>query len=165
VKNETCSLAPVLLLATMAGLRTTSALAFMSLAMRSGYVRPPGGFPLRLLASRPAMAVLGLAFTGELLVDKHPDTPSRLMPPVLFGRALSGALAGAALFSSSGRRGRSGALLGAATAVVSAHAGYHLRAQAGEHLGLPDPLIALLEDATVLASGAAFLKSVRPASR
>ncbi|MBA3390757.1 MAG: hypothetical protein H0U02_15625, partial [Rubrobacter sp.] len=52
-------------------------------------------------------------------------------------------------------------ILGAASAVAAASAGERLRAFAGERTGVPDPLVAVAEDAVVLAIGAYSLRRDR----
>jgi uncharacterized membrane protein len=98
---------------------------------------------------------------GELAGDKLPTTPSRTALPPLISRAVSGGLVGAALFASEGLRIPAGAILGAASAVTAAFAGERLRAAAGKRTGLPDPLVAVAEDAVVLAIGAYSLRRAR----
>ena len=79
----------------------------------------------------------------------------------LLGRAASGALVGAAVFVSEGNRATTGAALGSTAAVVAAFAGEWIRALAVETTGLPDPAVALAEDATVLLVGLRSLRNVR----
>ena len=102
--------------------------------------------------------VLRIFEIGELIVDKLPVTPSRTSPPPLLGRMASGALVGAALFASEDRDTAVGGLLGAAAALASAYAGESLRVRAAQRLGVPDPFVALIEDAIVLIAGARLLR-------
>ncbi|MBA2713872.1 MAG: DUF4126 domain-containing protein, partial [Rubrobacteraceae bacterium] len=71
----------------------------------------------------------------------------------LLGRAASGGVVGAALFVAEGRRAVAGAALGSSAAVAAAFAGERLRALLSEKGGLPDPVVALAEDAVVLLVG------------
>ena len=98
---------------------------------------------------------------GELVGDKLPTTPSRTALPPLLGRAVSGAVVGATVFVSDGRRATTGAALGSTVAIVAAFAGERLRALAAENTGLPDPVVALAEDATVLIVGLRSLRHIR----
>jgi uncharacterized membrane protein len=70
----------------------------------------------------------------------------------------SGALVGAALFASEDRGQAVGGILGAVAALASAYAGESLRVQTAQRLGVPDPLVALLEDGLVLLAGARLLR-------
>jgi uncharacterized membrane protein len=134
----------------IAGLRSMAAPAALSRAARRGEVDGLQDTPFALLGSSRASKLLTLFEVGELIGDKLPMTPSRTSPPPLIGRAASGALVGAALFASEGRRAAVGGALGAVAAVVSAYAGERLRAQIGQRTGVPDPVVALLGDAVVL---------------
>jgi uncharacterized membrane protein len=150
----------VLGLGAISGLRSLSGPAFVSRAASRG----------ALDLDRTVFAVLGspriskalvLMELGELVGDKLPATPSRSSPPPLLGRAVSGAVVGAAIFVSEGRRATTGAALGSTAAIVAALAGEWIRALAVEKTGLPDPVVALAEDATVLLVGLRSLRNVR----
>jgi uncharacterized membrane protein len=98
---------------------------------------------------------------GELVGDKASITPSRTSPPVLLWRAGTGGFVGAASFVSEDRRATTGAVLGSFAAVAAAVIGERLRVLVGEKTGLPDPLVALAEDAVVLVVGIRSLRDVR----
>ena len=134
----------------VAGLRTMAAPAAVSRAAQRGDVDGLQDTPLALLGSRRVSTLLTLFEVGELFVDKLPMTPSRTSPPPLLGRAVSGALVGAALFISGGRGPTTGGVLGAASAVAAAYAGEHLRVLGAQMLGVPDLPVALVEDAIAL---------------
>lgn len=147
-------------LGAISGLRTTSGSAFLSRAASRGGISLEDT-PFRFLGSRKASTVLQLILLGELVIDKLPGVASRTAPHPLLGRAVSGALVGAALSASEGRRLPSGALLGAASAVTAAFAGERLRAAIGERTGTPDPLVGAAEDAVVLSIGTFALHRAR----
>ncbi len=107
------------------------------------------------LAAQLAPA-LSLLAAGEMLADKLPFMPARTAPPVLAGRVLLGALAGGALAGAYGRNLLLGAAIAGAAAALSSYVGLALRRAASQRLGLPDPLVALAEDALVLAAGRAL---------
>jgi uncharacterized membrane protein len=106
-----------------------------------------------ILTSPKVTALLLASAAGELVVDKLPVTPSRLMPGSLIVRAGIGGLAGALLFRGSGLQPIRGSLVGAAGALAGSYAGYNVRAGLGAATGLPDPLFAVLEDVTAVAIG------------
>lgn len=133
------------LLGVVAGLR--SQLPAAALAARG--LEPTSG-PLALLGSGLGRRAAYLAAAGELLADKLPATPSRVDRGPLIGRVVSGALAGATYASARG--GGGGRLLlpvlaGAAGAYGGTWAGYLLRQRAVGVTGLPDPVVAVGEDA------------------
>ncbi len=113
---------------------------------------------LSFLGSPRVSKTLLVMALGELVVDKLPATPSRTALPPLLARAASGALVGAALFASDGRRAAAGAALGSSAAVAAAFAGERLRVFVGEKTGLPDPVVALAGDVIVLLGGVRLLK-------
>jgi uncharacterized membrane protein len=150
----------VLGLGAISGLRSVSGPAFVSRAASRGGLNL-GGTRLAFLGSPRLSKALVVMALGELVGDKLPATPSRTTLPPLLGRAASGGLVGAALFVSEGRRAAMGAALGSSSAVVASFAGERLRALVGEKSGLPDPIVALGEDAVVFLIGSRSLRKVR----
>ena len=146
----------------LSGLRSMAAPALLSRAARRGDAKDPKAGALGTLSRLSPL--LTVFMVGEMVADKTPFVPSRTSAGPLFGRAASGALVAAALFASQGRGGNgSAALLGALSAVAGAYAGENLRSQGAHKLGVPDPVLALLEDGLVLAVGTQLLR--RAASR
>jgi uncharacterized membrane protein len=119
------------LLGAAGGLR--SAMPFGALAARGR------------LGAGPRRTAALLAAGGELVIDKLPFTPSRTTPPGLASRCASGAVAGGLI------GGAPGAAAGSAAACASAFAGERTRAALGRRSGLPDPLIAVAEDALAVS--------------
>jgi uncharacterized membrane protein len=142
----------VLALGAISGLRSFSGPAFVTRAASHGKL-DLDGTALDFLGSKRLSHALMLMALGELVGDKLSITPSRTSPPVLLWRAASGGLVGGASFASDGRRTTTGAALGSSAAIAAAIAGEWLRALAGRKSGLPDPLVALAEDAVVLLVG------------
>ncbi|MGU3410645.1 DUF4126 family protein [Microbacterium sp. M1A1_1b] len=97
---------------------------------------------------------------GELIGDKLPMTPNRTAATGLLGRAVSGAFVGLAI-GTTGRRDRrvEGAVLGAVGAVIGSYVGFAARKAVGGATGLHDPLVALAEDAAVIAGTQKVLTS------
>ena len=139
-------------LGAISGLRSMSGPAFVSSAAAQDRV-PLDGTRLSFLGSPIVSKLFLLAAAGELVGDKLPSTPGRTSPPALIGRVGSGALVGAAVFASEGRRAAAGGAMGAVAAVAAAYAGERLRAGLGEVTDLPDPVVALVEDWVVLYTG------------
>jgi uncharacterized membrane protein len=97
--------------------------------------------------------LLMAAAAGELVVDKLPNTPSRLEPAGFTSRLVTGALA-AGLFARTRRAPwLPAAAIGASTAAVSAKVGHDVRARLAQHA--PDPAVALVEDAVAIGLAAA----------
>jgi uncharacterized membrane protein len=92
---------------------------------------------------------------GELVNDKLPKTPSRLVPPQFISRIVTGALCGLAIGLS-----RNGMIIGLMTGIAGAVAGTFGGAKARSFLARMfgrDLPAALLEDAVALGIGALAL--------
>jgi uncharacterized membrane protein len=129
------------------GMRSTVALAALILRRNDGLPTS-----LRHPAARPAAVI---ADGGELVIDKLPMAPSRLEPPGLAGRVVSASVAAAVLARSGHRRPIPAMAIASAAALASAKICHDARAALARHL--PDPAIAVAEDA--LAIGLAALGS------
>jgi len=143
----------VLTLGAVAGMRSMSAPALVSGYLQQKQLAALAESPLAWLGTGQAYIALRLAAAGELIADKLPGIPARIEPLPLLGRAMSGAVAGAALSDADGEDWVVGAALGTAAAVISAFGLYHLRRALTYGLGLPDPVVALAEDGVALAAG------------
>jgi uncharacterized membrane protein len=141
-----------LALGAISGLRSASGPAFVGRAANRGHMDLDGS-PLAFFGSPRLSKALTLAQLGEIIGDKLPMTPSRTAWPPLLGRAVSGGLVGAAAFLSEGRHAATGAILGSSAAIAAAFAGENLRALAVEKSGLPNPGVAIVEDALVVFVG------------
>lgn len=144
-------------LGAISGLRSMSGPAAVARAARDGRISL-GGTRLAFLGSPWVAAALTALQAGEMIGDKLPSVPGRTAPGPLLGRLGSGALVGTAVSASEGHRVLTGSLVGAGTAVAAAFAGEQLRAVIGGKTGVPDALVALAEDAVVLAVTASLLR-------
>ena len=126
------------------GLRSTVALAAL-------IVRRNDGLPavLRHPAARLAAA---MADGGELIGDKLPMTPSRLTPPGLAGRVISASLAATVLARSGHRRPVPAVAIASAAALAAAKIGHDTRCALARRL--PDPAVAVVEDAVAIGLAA-----------
>ena len=147
-------------LGVISGLRSLSGLAFVSRAASHGHLDLEGT-RIAFLGSSRLSKLLVLMELGELIGDKLPRAPSRTALPPLLGRAVAGAVVGAAVFVSEDRRAATGAAIGSTAAIVAAFAGERLRALAVEKSGFPDLIVALAGDAIVLLVGFTSLRDLR----
>ena len=154
---------PVLGFATLAGMRSMSAPAFLSHYLSRQPHAGLEGSPLRFLQKPATATVLKVMAAGEIVADKLPMTPDRIAPPVLLGRLLSGALVGAAWYKSRHGSAVGGGLLGGVVAVAATFVSYALRTGISKKSGVPVALVGVGEDALVLAGGAALLGGQQPA--
>lgn len=141
-------------LGVVSGMRAALGPALVS--QRLSQHRQPHLGRLNFMRSPATATLLKIAAAGELIGDKLPMTPARTQPGPLSGRALSGALCGAALNRSARRNTAAGAVLGALGAVVGAYAFYALRRELTQD-GLPDVIVAIAEDALAVTGGLAVL--------
>jgi uncharacterized membrane protein len=142
------------LMGCVCGLRSMTAPAVVCWAVHLGWLQLDGT-KLAFLHSPVSLAVFTLLAIGELVADKLPFIPSRIMAGPLVVRILFGALCGLALMLSGGAAGLAlpGAAAGGVGAVVGAFAGYQLRRWLTVRRGLPDLPIALLEDVAAIGFG------------
>lgn len=151
--NERNLLLRASLLGVMSGMRSASGVATLS----RHAVKQPKGFAktvFKLLASPGLSKLITLGQIGEMVVDKLPFLPSRTEPQSLMGRMFAGGVAGAAVMREAGEPVVPGILIGASSALVSSYAFYLLRRETGKALHLPDPVVAVAEDAAVFGFGA-----------
>jgi len=118
--------------------------------------------PARMLANARVATTLKAAAALEIVGDKLPSIPDRIAAGPLVGRALSGAVVGAAIAADSRRDRGAAAILGALTAVACAHVSFRARRRLS---AIVEPtLAAVIEDVVVLsiaAVGVAALASDR----
>jgi uncharacterized membrane protein len=138
----------------IAGLRSMTAPAIVAWATSFGWLSLEGT-PLAFLGSPAARFILLALMIGELVLDKLPFTPSRTRPGPFGGRIVSGALSGAALMAGFGGSLGLGAVAGGLGAVAGTLGGYRARTGLVRTFGVPDYVVALLED--VVAVGGALL--------
>ena len=154
---------PVIGFATLAGMRSMSAPAFLS----HYFSRKPhaglDGSMLRFMQKPLTAKALKVMVAGEMVADKLPATPDRIAPPVLLGRLLSGALVGAAWYKSRHGSALSGGVLGGLAAVAATFVSYALRTGISKQTATPVALVGVGEDALVVAGGAALLRGLQPA--
>ena len=140
------------------GLRALMGLAAVSWAASSGRL-PLQGTWLAFLGFRATPFITSLLAVGELVTDKLPKTPSRLVPPQFTGRVVMGALTGSAIGLSQ-EHFLIGALSGIIGSVVGTLAGSKARAFAAKLFGRDLPA-ALLEDAIAVALAVVTIVTLR----
>jgi len=140
------------LIGVVAGLRSMTAPAVVSLAARFGHLSLTGSW-LAFLGYRWTPWILLIVALLELTADKLPSTPSRKAPVPFSARIISGALCGAAIGVA-----LDNIYLGLGCGIVGAIAGtlggYAARAGLVRAIGGRDLPIALLEDVIAIALAA-----------
>lgn len=143
-----------------AGMRAMAPAAMLALAHDDAAPTAPWTrWPV--LRSAWGRRVLVALSAGELVADKLPGIPSRLQPPALIGRVASGAIAAAALGSESGGRRHTlwAAVVGASAALAGSVLCARGRAWVVSRAGLPDPVVAVVEDAACVGLLAAVARN------
>jgi len=109
----------------------------------------PSGSNLPDLLKLPQVAtLLKVAAVGEIIGDKIPFIPNRTAQQPLFGRVIIGGFIGGVLDADDRFRG---AIYGALGAVVGSYIGMIIRRRIGRLYGIPDPILALIEDGITYA--------------
>ena len=144
----------------IAGLRAFSAPAAISRAARMRGI-DLSDTPLKFIGQPTGAHALAALALGELLADKSTHIPNRTDWPSLLARAASGAIAGASIARSKKVDWWPAALTGAAVAIGTSFAGFHLRRFAGRSLHVPDRVVALVEDAIVIGAAVALVSDLK----
>jgi uncharacterized membrane protein len=140
------------LIGVVAGLRSLTAPAVVSWAVRLGWLHPDSSM-LSFLGHAATLCTFSVLAIVELITDQLPKTPSRKAPPGFIARIVTGTLCGT-VFGSAGGALPAGAIAGLAGAVAGTLGGYEARVRLARALGKDLPA-ALIEDA--IAIGGAFL--------
>ena len=142
------------LLGGMTGLRSMTPMAVVCWFAYLGYlpVHHDWAFWTAKLVTAVIFTVLA---TGELIVDKLPQTPNRTSAFALGARVVFGGLVGAIAATSMHGALLEGVILGSISAVAGAFLGFHLRQHLVRDRDLKDLPVALVEDA--LAIGLSML--------
>lgn len=136
-----------LLIGTIAGLRTMTAIAAASWAAYLGYLTLNGSW-LAFLGYRFTPWILSALALGEFVTDQLPFTPSRKVPAQFGARIVSGGISGAAI-GLSGGTWVGGLIAGVVGAVIGTLGGAAARSRLAIALGRDLPA-ALLEDAIAI---------------
>ena len=150
--SSSTALVVVFAIGMIAGLRALTAPAVVCWAAHLGWVNLQNSH-LAWMGSTAAVAIFSILALAEIVNDKLPATPSRLAPPSLVIRSLTGALAGTALAIAAGQFVLLGIVLGALGALAGSFVGYYVRHGVVTGLKLADFPIALLEDAIAIGCG------------
>ena len=138
---------------TLAGMRSSAAPAITSQILSHHHSKRLEHSPLSFMQSKVVANALTVLSVGELVADKLPSTGDRTQPGGVIFRGLSGALAGASIYKSSGNNVYVGSIIGAATAVASTYLSFILRKTAGKRTSIIDPILGGIEDALVIGAG------------
>ncbi len=145
------------LLGAVAGMRALTPFAAVSDAARRGALPEGSGAPPLLGHPLVAAGAAALA-AGELVGDKLPSAPDRIVPSGMIVRVVTGAVAGMSLAPRKQRV--AAALLGAGGAVGASYLTFALRMRAMRRFGqVPTGLV---EDALMLGSTLLLVRGAAP---
>jgi len=140
------------LIGVICGLRSLTAPAVVAWAAHRNWLNL-NNTSLSFMGSTAAVIIFVLLAVVELIADQLPNTPSRTKPPGLIARLVLGGLSGGAVAAAGAQSLVIGACLGAAGGVAGAFGGYQVRTRLVRALGVPDFVIACLEDAVAIGGG------------
>jgi uncharacterized membrane protein len=103
---------------------------------------------------------MALLAGGEMLADKTDVLPNRTALTPLVGRAVLGSVAAAAFAVHRRHPVLVAAAVGAASAVASTFAAFHLRRIAREEYDVPDALLGLIEDGIVVTASKLVMDTI-----
>jgi uncharacterized membrane protein len=109
------------------------------------------------MASIVKVTIFTLLAVMELVGDKLPATPARTAPLGLSARVLMGGLCGATIAVAGGASIAIGIVLGALGGIAGTYGGYQARTRLVRALGVPDVVIAVLEDIVAVGGGLLIL--------
>ncbi|WP_266364330.1 DUF4126 family protein [Tellurirhabdus rosea] len=150
-------------LGIIAGMRSFVAPALLSHKLVRTIPAKEPSEPIHYFVQPQASLALKVLAGGEILADKIPNVPDRTVAPEFGFRVASGAACGAIVSQTEGAAVPAGAAAGGLGAVIGTLAFFRLRQWLDEEVGLPDPLVALVEDALAIGIGWSIANSVEAA--
>jgi len=142
----------VFLIGIVTGLRSMTGPAVTSWAAHLGWLSLVGT-PLRFMSSIVTVTIFTLLAVLELIADQLPATPARTAPAGLSARVVMGGLCGATVAVAGGESLAVGIVLGVIGAIVGTYGGYQARTRSVKALGVPDIVIAIIEDVVAIGGG------------
>jgi len=149
----------VLGMGLLAGMRSAAAPAIASHILSEHKYNAAQRNRDTFLSSIATADILKVMALGEFITDKLPFTPNRTRPISVGVRCLSGALAGAGIYSAAGKKPLTGAILGCLVAGASTFGSFYLR-KALSKTGLGNFLSGVIEDAIVVGAGVKLAQTV-----
>ena len=147
------------LLGCVDGLRSLTAPAIVCWAARFGWLHF-AGTKFAFIAHRSTLTVFTLLAIVELVLDKLPNTPARTAPVGLIARIVLGGASGLALATGAGISVSLAGVIASIGAIAGAFGGYHIRRAVVLKTHLPDLVVAIAEDAIVIAGGLLIVSHV-----
>ena len=149
----------VFLIGVVTGLRSLTGPAVTSWAAHLGWLSLIGT-PMRFMSSIVTAVIFTVLAVVELVADKLPSTPARTAAMGLGARVVMGALCGTTVALAGGESIALGIVLGVAGGLVGTYGGYQVRTRLVKALGVPDMVVAVIEDIVAVGGGLLILSRV-----
>lgn len=149
----------VFLIGVVTGLRSLTGPAVTSWAAHLGWLSLIGT-PMRFMSSMITVTLFTLLAVVELIGDQLPSTPARTAPAGLSARVLMGGLCGATVAVAGGESIVLGIVLGVLGGIAGTYGGYQVRTRLVRALGVPDVVVAVIEDIVAIGGGLLILARV-----
>jgi len=148
----------ILGLGLISGMRATFAPAFAAHYLNKEKSAVLASSKLRFLQTPSASVITKLLSAGEIIGDKLPDAPNRIVAPQVMARVAAGALAGAVICTANKDNVIKGVLLGGVTALAATFGTYHLRKYISGNTAVKEPATGAIEDAIAIGTGVLLMK-------
>lgn len=145
-------------LGIISGMRTTFAPAITSHYLSKESNTELSKSQLGFIQSPVAANVTKLLSAGEIIGDKLPNTPNRIVAPQVIARVVSGAFAGAVISTANRNSITKGVLIGGVTALAATFGTYYLRKFISESTFIKEPVTGVLEDVLAIGSGVLLMR-------
>lgn len=145
-------------LGVIAGMRTTFAPAIASHFLSKKHNAALSKSKLGFMQSPVTAIVTKVMSVGEIIGDKLPNAPDRIVAPSVAARAASGAFAGALISAAGDDNVAKRILIGGATAIAATFGTYYLRKYISENTFVKEPATGAVEDAIAIGMGALLMK-------
>ncbi|MFD2571950.1 DUF4126 family protein [Spirosoma soli] len=146
----------------VAGMRSLIAPALLSHKLVRTFPTKQPSKPIHYLAQPTTSLALKVLAGGEIAGDKIPNVPDRTIPIEFATRVASGATCGGFLTQAEGGEIPVGAVVGGLGTVVGTLVFFHLRQWLSKGVGVPDPVVALAEDALAIGLGWSIVNTIEP---
>lgn len=137
----------------ISGMRTTFAPAVAAHYLSKKHNAALAKSKLNFIQLPTSAVVTKLLSVAEIIGDKLPNTPDRIVAPQVIARVASGAFAGAVISSANKDNIAKGILIGGAAALAAAFGTYYLRKYLDKSGLIKEPLTGVLEDALAISGG------------
>ncbi|AHM58856.1 hypothetical protein D770_02945 [Flammeovirgaceae bacterium 311] len=146
-------------LGAVAGMRTTIAPAVLSHYLSHNPKKSLAKSKLGFMQSSTAAVVTKILTAAEIVADKLPAAPNRIIFSQTLPRVLSGAFVGAVVYKAGKQSSVEGILIGGASALAATYASFYIRKLLGKIPLVKDPLLGVIEDVVAVRSASSMMKS------